>query len=53
MVSSLAANAPLFPWLGEQTLCEIETLLRLCQLLLEVLNTTFKCLEPRRDVGRW
>ena len=48
-----SANPPLFPCLTEYTLCEIEPLLCFCLLLLEVLETTFKCLEPRSDVGRW
>ena len=50
---SLAANLPLFPRLAQQTLCEIEPLLCFCLLLLEVLDTTFQCLEPRGEVGRW
>ncbi|PYP97124.1 MAG: hypothetical protein DMD38_05470 [Gemmatimonadetes bacterium] len=48
-----AANPPLFTCLAEQTFGEIETLLCFCQLLLEVLDTMFNCLEPFSDVGRW
>jgi hypothetical protein len=50
--TSLATDAPVFPCLAEQTLCEIEPFLGFCQLLLEVLDTTFNCLEPRSDLGR-
>ena len=50
--SSLAADAAIFPCLPEQPLGEIEPLLCFCQLLLDVLETTFNCLEPRSDVGR-
>jgi len=49
---SLAANPPLFPCLAEQTLCEIQPFLCFCQLVLEVLDNTFKGLEPLSDVGR-
>ena len=52
MGSSLVTNAPVFPRLAQQTLCEIEPFLCFYQLLLDVLDTTFKCLEPRRDLGR-
>src|ERR1041385_632097 len=48
----LAANPPLFPCLAEQPLGTIEPLLRFCELLSEVLDTTFNLLEPRSDVGR-
>ena len=53
VVSSLAVNAPLIPCFAEQTLCEIEPPLGFCCLLLEPLDITFKCLQPRSDVGRW
>ena len=50
---SLAANPPLFPCLAEQPLREIQTLLCFREFMLEVLDITFDCLEPRSDVGRW
>src|SRR2546430_697481 len=50
---SLAANLPLFPGLPQYPLRKIEPLLGFCLLLLQVLETTFQCLEPRNDVGRW
>src|SRR6266545_4303689 len=49
---SLAAQPPIFPRLAEQPLCEIEPFLCVCDLLLQALDATFQCLEPRRDVGR-
>jgi hypothetical protein len=49
---SLVTDAPVFPCLAKQTLREIESFLCFCQLLLDVLDTAFKCLEPRSDLGR-
>ncbi len=46
------AYPPLFPCLAEQALGEVETLLCFGQLLLEVLDTMFNCVEALRDVGR-
>jgi len=51
-IDPLAANPPLFPSLAEQTFGEIKSLLCFCQLLLEVLDTTFNGLEALRGVGR-
>ncbi len=49
--AALATDPPVFPRLAKETLCEIEPFLCFCQILLDVLDTTFKCLEPRSDLG--
>ena len=48
----LGGAKTLVPCLAEYTLCEVEPLLCFCLLLLEVLDTPFKGLEPRGVVGR-
>jgi hypothetical protein len=47
-----AANPPFILRFGEQSLGEVEALLSLCQGLLQILDTSFKVLESRRDVLR-
>jgi hypothetical protein len=47
----LATDAPVFPRLAKQALCEIEALLGFRQFLLDVLDGVFKRLEPCRDLG--
>lgn len=47
----LATDAPVFPRLAKQALCEIEAFLGFRQFLLDVLDGVFKGLEPCRDLG--
>ena len=49
--SDLAADAPVFPRLAEQTLREIEPFLGFRQLVLDVLDGVLEGLEPRGDLG--
>ncbi len=48
--ASLAANPSLFPSLGKQPLCKIQSFLRLRELLLEALDHALQSLDARGEL---
>ena len=50
-VRPLTTDASLFACFRQETLREIESFLRLCQVLLQALDAMFQHLEPLSDIG--